>query len=465
MEHTGVVRMFQNLVDTGLEGFLAASGSIYDVVVIEFFANARVIAGNIVSFIANRKLAMTNEIFAGAFGLPTEGATSFLDVPKETVVEMQNRFSGSEVPFRAPNTVQTAGKTPTGDEFIGCGPEGHERIIADQEEQTIGTDSNAEGYEERMEYETQNDQGVQDESSCTTVQDEQEMFTTGYFKGETFEIADWVDKADGTENEESGYQRDKVTGATERALVVRPAPEHPSQPSLTFTGSGIFTPIEIQEINWVTYFLPKIDPASKGKETLVVLAKPIPVEEHCQLVLNSAWDDVSARMDTFDEWVHFRKEVRIKDVSSLEHLAQIEEHLLLWGESEQVSELFERRSLIIKKIREIARQDRDLRLLAGLSIVAPEASIAGDAASTDTLQITMSPSSQPRIPALEFSTQDEQEQAAARKADQPDVQIQIVNQVVEQIEDTKNVQLGFTDGQRGQPVPETEDHSHHSQAG
>ncbi|KZV39394.1 hypothetical protein F511_23554 [Dorcoceras hygrometricum] len=78
MEHTGMTRMFQTLVDTGLKGFLAASGSIYEAAVIELFANARVIAGTI-------------------------EATSFLDVPKETVVEMQNRCFGSDVPFRAPS--------------------------------------------------------------------------------------------------------------------------------------------------------------------------------------------------------------------------------------------------------------------------------------------------------------------------------------------------------------------------
>ncbi|KZV35419.1 hypothetical protein F511_35653 [Dorcoceras hygrometricum] len=84
-----------------------------------------------------------------------------------------------------------------------------------------------------------------------------------------------------------------------------------------------------------------------------------------------------------------------------------------------------------KELREIARQHRDLRVLAGLPIVAPEASIAGDAASTDTLQITLSTLAQPRIPALEFYTQDDQEQAAARKVAHPEVQIQIVNEVVE----------------------------------
>ncbi|KZV35032.1 hypothetical protein F511_19779 [Dorcoceras hygrometricum] len=45
MEHTGMARLFKSLVDTGLEGFLAVSDSVYEAAVVEFFANAKVIAG------------------------------------------------------------------------------------------------------------------------------------------------------------------------------------------------------------------------------------------------------------------------------------------------------------------------------------------------------------------------------------------------------------------------------------
>ncbi|KZV22393.1 hypothetical protein F511_19726 [Dorcoceras hygrometricum] len=79
-----------------------------------------------------------------------------------------------------------------------------------------------------------------------------------------------------------------------------------------------------------------------------------------------------------------------------------------------------------KELKEITRQHRDLRVLAGLPIVAQESSIAGDGA--------------------------EQEQAAARKAAQPDEQIKMGDQIVEQAEDTENGQLGFSGGQQEQPV-------------
>ncbi|KZV36129.1 hypothetical protein F511_16765 [Dorcoceras hygrometricum] len=58
MEHIGMARMFKSLVDTGLEGFLATSGSVYERVVVEFFINAKVVAVTVISTVANRKLAL-----------------------------------------------------------------------------------------------------------------------------------------------------------------------------------------------------------------------------------------------------------------------------------------------------------------------------------------------------------------------------------------------------------------------
>ncbi|KZV17053.1 hypothetical protein F511_12383 [Dorcoceras hygrometricum] len=103
MKHDGMAKMFKSLEDTGLKGFLEASDLVYEGAVIEFFVNAKVIAGTIVSSVANRKMALSKDVFTEAFGLPTEGPTNLMDIPKETVVEMRSLFSGSDEPFRAPN--------------------------------------------------------------------------------------------------------------------------------------------------------------------------------------------------------------------------------------------------------------------------------------------------------------------------------------------------------------------------
>ncbi|KZV37072.1 hypothetical protein F511_25640 [Dorcoceras hygrometricum] len=103
MEHIGMARMLKSLEDTWLKGFLEASDLVYECVVIEFFANEKFIAETIVSCVANRKMALTKDVFTEVFGLPTEGLTNFLDIPKETVAEKRRRFYGSDEPFKAPH--------------------------------------------------------------------------------------------------------------------------------------------------------------------------------------------------------------------------------------------------------------------------------------------------------------------------------------------------------------------------
>ncbi|KZV45830.1 Pkinase-domain-containing protein [Dorcoceras hygrometricum] len=71
MKHDGMAKMFKCLEDTGLCG--------------------------------PRKMALTKDVFTEVFGLPTEGLKTFMDIPKESVVEMRSLFSSSDEPFREPN--------------------------------------------------------------------------------------------------------------------------------------------------------------------------------------------------------------------------------------------------------------------------------------------------------------------------------------------------------------------------
>ncbi|KZV23856.1 hypothetical protein F511_26850 [Dorcoceras hygrometricum] len=103
MEHAGMVQMFNTLEETGLKGFLTASDSVYESAVVEFFTNAKVLAGTIVSFVANKKFAITKEFFTEALGLPTKGMVGLLGIQKETVDEMRNKFSRADAPFRTPS--------------------------------------------------------------------------------------------------------------------------------------------------------------------------------------------------------------------------------------------------------------------------------------------------------------------------------------------------------------------------
>ncbi|KZV51014.1 hypothetical protein F511_33430 [Dorcoceras hygrometricum] len=63
-----------------------------------------------------------------------------------------------------------------------------------------------------------------------------------------------------------------------------------------------------------------------------------------------------------------------------------------------------------KELREIAGLQRATRILAGLPIESPKASIVGDGVGSNTLRLTWSSIAQSHIPALGFSTKKEQEQ-------------------------------------------------------
>ncbi|KZV34284.1 histidine kinase 2-like [Dorcoceras hygrometricum] len=76
MEHARMVRMFKTLEDTGLRGFLEGTTPVFESAVVEFFSNARVLAGTIVSTVCGKKLVVTEDIFSGTYKLPTEVAKS-----------------------------------------------------------------------------------------------------------------------------------------------------------------------------------------------------------------------------------------------------------------------------------------------------------------------------------------------------------------------------------------------------
>ncbi|KZV25825.1 hypothetical protein F511_12232 [Dorcoceras hygrometricum] len=73
MEHTGMVKMFTTLEESRLKGFLGVSCLVFEGAVIEFFANAKFIAGTSLIFVANRKMVIMKEVFAAMFQLPTKG--------------------------------------------------------------------------------------------------------------------------------------------------------------------------------------------------------------------------------------------------------------------------------------------------------------------------------------------------------------------------------------------------------
>ncbi|KZV46888.1 hypothetical protein F511_36256 [Dorcoceras hygrometricum] len=195
-----------------------------------------------------------------------------------------------------------------------------------------------------------------------------------------------------------------------------------------------------------------------------------------------------------NEWMHLRTARRLMlmyKFYEMEVQKSFDEHRANHNLAEP-SVNYDHMSILFlsRELEEITRQHRALRILAGLTPLAPETSIQGDAANVDLPQITWSEASallltlsnhslsvHPKFLALEFSTQ---EQVDAIESAQRKEQIDEVLRNVVNIEGTADEtgeyqtqsnehhahedQLGETQSslQQEQPAPEQEDQPHNS---
>ncbi|KZV30766.1 hypothetical protein F511_40442 [Dorcoceras hygrometricum] len=73
MDDQGMVSMFQALMASGLAGFLACAAVIYEAALVDFFENASVREGLIISTVAGQLVEISKEWFAESFDLPVDG--------------------------------------------------------------------------------------------------------------------------------------------------------------------------------------------------------------------------------------------------------------------------------------------------------------------------------------------------------------------------------------------------------
>ncbi|KZV55555.1 hypothetical protein F511_23514 [Dorcoceras hygrometricum] len=141
----------------------------------------------------------------------------------------------------------------------------------------------------------------------------------------TPEMEGQADNASTAADQEEHVQFTEIAEAQgvykEQSIVIRSDPDQSAQNPMTFTGKGIFPPVEIREINWVTHFLPKIDPA--GKELLQHLDRPNPLEEHYLLVLQGIKDKVDSQIHLFNQLCRLSIGYRLNRVSQLLKIREI----------------------------------------------------------------------------------------------------------------------------------------------
>ncbi|KZV16031.1 hypothetical protein F511_26160 [Dorcoceras hygrometricum] len=69
MDNEGMVAMFEALISSGLSGFLGCSSAIFETALVEFFHNASIRDGVVVSTIQGKPVAISEELFASTFEL------------------------------------------------------------------------------------------------------------------------------------------------------------------------------------------------------------------------------------------------------------------------------------------------------------------------------------------------------------------------------------------------------------
>ncbi|KZV18176.1 hypothetical protein F511_21766 [Dorcoceras hygrometricum] len=99
-DNDGMVKMFRALESTGLRGFLGCPSVLYEEELEQFFDTALVKDNEILCVIHAKVVVITEDRFAGVFGLPTEGLTDLSEVPKNLVFDARSLFSMSGEPVK-----------------------------------------------------------------------------------------------------------------------------------------------------------------------------------------------------------------------------------------------------------------------------------------------------------------------------------------------------------------------------
>ncbi|KZV50121.1 hypothetical protein F511_16514 [Dorcoceras hygrometricum] len=93
IDNEGMVAMFEALISSGLSGFLGCSMALYDVALIEFFQNASVRDGQVISTVQGKSVEISEEVFAGTFEMLVEGLIDINEVPKDLDFDARSEFS------------------------------------------------------------------------------------------------------------------------------------------------------------------------------------------------------------------------------------------------------------------------------------------------------------------------------------------------------------------------------------
>ncbi|KZV31974.1 dystroglycan-like [Dorcoceras hygrometricum] len=99
MDDHGMVSMFEALMASGLRGFLGCPAVVYEDALVDFFENASVRSGVIISTVGGQLVEISEERFAESFELPLDGFGDLSEIPKDAIFDARSIVSLSGEPI------------------------------------------------------------------------------------------------------------------------------------------------------------------------------------------------------------------------------------------------------------------------------------------------------------------------------------------------------------------------------
>ncbi|KZV50527.1 hypothetical protein F511_14171 [Dorcoceras hygrometricum] len=99
MDDPGMVSMFETLVASGLRGFLGCPAIVYEDALADFFANASVRIGVVISTVGGQLVEISEKLFSETFELPIDGLGDLSAMPKDAIFDARSIVSLSGEPI------------------------------------------------------------------------------------------------------------------------------------------------------------------------------------------------------------------------------------------------------------------------------------------------------------------------------------------------------------------------------
>ncbi|KZV40375.1 hypothetical protein F511_01697 [Dorcoceras hygrometricum] len=99
MDDPGMVSMFEALMASGLRGFLGCPAIVYEDALVDFFENASVRRGVVISTVGGQLVEISEKLFAETFELPVDGLGDLYEMPKDAIFDARSIVSLSGEPI------------------------------------------------------------------------------------------------------------------------------------------------------------------------------------------------------------------------------------------------------------------------------------------------------------------------------------------------------------------------------